>query len=148
MKVIEASGRINGEGKLVLNGNDRPVFLNQLSKLRSKSVTVRVVVNGRRRSQWQNNYYYGVVVELLRSALSDEWGELISKDEMHEILKQQCNWREKVNEATGETLRIPHTTTDMTTVEFEEYLERCRRFALEWFNLEIPLPNEQTELKF
>lgn len=147
MKVIEASGRINGEGKLVLNGNDRPAFLNQISKIRNRSVKVRVVVEGKRRSQWQNNYYYGVVVELLRSSLSEEWGEPISKDEMHEILKWQCNWREKVNEATGETLRIPHTTTDMTTVEFEEYLERCRRFALDWFNLEIPLPNEQTELK-
>lgn len=148
MEIIEAAGRVNSEGRLKIDCDDRPAFLNQISQIRNRNVRVRVIVEGKRRSQWQNNYYYGVVVELIRSAMSEEWGELVSKGEVHELLKQQCNWREKVNEATGETIKIPHTTTDMTTVEFEEYLERCRRFALEWFNLEIPLPNEQTEIKF
>jgi len=147
MKIIEAAGRVDAEGKLKISSDDMPVFLNQISKIPNKSVRIRVTVEGKRRSQYQNNYYYGVVVELIRSALTEEWGELMTKDEVHEILKQNCNWREKVNESTGETLKVPHTTTDMTTVEFEEYLERCRRFALEWFKIEIPLPNEQTELK-
>jgi len=27
-------------------------------------------------------------------------------------------------------------------VEFEEYLDRCRKWIFEWFSIEVPLPNE------
>lgn len=146
MKVIECNGRINGEGRLCIDSTDRPLFLSQISKERNKSVVIRVKVSGKQRSCWQNNYYYGVVVNLIREAISEEWGEPMTKDDVHTLLKQQCNWVEKFSQQTGESIRVAATTTNLSTVEFEEYLERCRRFALEFFNLEIPLPNEQTEI--
>ena len=146
MKTIEAHGRINGTGRLVIDRYDKPAFINLISKERNKDVVVRVVVSGKVRSGEQNRYYHGVVVPLVQSALAEELGEVLTKGEVHEFLKQQCNWREHVNESTGESLRIAHTTTDLSTVEFEDYMERCRRFAAEFLNTVIPLPNEQLEI--
>lgn len=34
------------------------------------------------------------------------------------------------------------TTTKMKTVEFQEYIERCRRFAAEFLELNIPDPDQ------
>lgn len=146
MKVIEANGRINGNGRLVISDSDRVMFLSQISKERNKSVVIRVKISGKQRSLWQNNYYYGVVVALVQSAISEEWGETMTKEDVHELLKQQCNWVEKFSHHTGESIKVARTTTSLSTVEFEEYLERCRRFAAEFLNIDIPLPNEQTEL--
>ena len=36
----------------------------------------------------------------------------------------------------------------LKTIEFEEYLEKCRRLAFDFFNVQIPLPNTQTEFNF
>ena len=148
MKTIEANGRINREGRLVINNADRPVFINEISKHPGKSVMVKVCLDGKKRSGEQNNYYYGVVVSLIQSAITEEWGEPMTKDDVHELLKQQCNWIEKTSTVTGESVKVARSTANLSTVEFEEYLERCRRFAVEFLNLVIPLPNEQIELNF
>lgn len=52
------------------------------------------------------------------------------------------------NTATGEIIKIPLSTADLRTIEFEEYLEKCRRLAFDFFNVQIPLPNQQTTLNF
>lgn len=56
------------------------------------------------------------------------------------------NFEEVYNEKTGSILRKVKSTTENTTVMQEEYHQRCREFIQEWFNIEVPLPNEQTEL--
>ena len=40
------------------------------------------------------------------------------------------------------------STADLKTIEFKEYLEKCRRLAFDFFNVQIPLPNTQTEFNF
>lgn len=94
-----------------------------------------------KRSTSQNAYYWAVVVESLIASIADEWGEFISKDEAHEMLKIKCNFKSFVLE-DNETFDIPQSTADLNTAEFEEYLERCRRFIFKWFNFTVPLPNE------
>ena len=140
---IEATGRINAQGRLVMQPDERAAFLEQISRNAGRDVEIVVRAGGRRRSPWQNNYYYGVVVSLVRDAVSEEWGESLTKDETHQLLKQHCNWKEHVNETTGEAVKVAQSTVTLSTVEFEEYLERCRRFAAEFLNVYVPLPNEQ-----
>ena len=145
---ITANGRINKEGRLVIANDEKASFIAEISRHRGKGVRVRVVVDGRKRSIVQNNYYYGVVVDLLRRCMQEEWGESLTKEEVHEILKTQCNWKECFSQLTGESIKVGKSTATLTTTEFEEYCERCRRFALEFFNLTIPLPNEQLDCGF
>ena len=52
---------------------------------------------------------------------------------------------ELVNKDTGEILRLQKSTTENKTFEMEDYHKICRDKALEFFNVTIPLPNEQLE---
>jgi hypothetical protein len=49
---------------------------------------------------------------------------------------------------TGEVLTYVRSTTDLNTVEFMTFLEEIRLWSQEFLNLYLPLPNEDTELKF
>ena len=101
----------------------------------------------KQRSENQNRYYWGVIVPIWQDLLLKEWGELRNKEYTHEFLKANCGYEERVNEATGEILRVPKSTTENTTVEQEEYHTACRLLAHDMFGVEIPLPNEQLKLE-
>jgi hypothetical protein len=83
-----------------------------------------------KRSIQQNNYYWGVVCDLL----SKETG--YTPDEIHQILGEKFLSYEK-NEMT-----FVKSTTKLNTNEFENYMEECRRFASMELNCYVPLPNE------
>jgi len=83
-----------------------------------------------KRSDVQNSYYWGVVIELLSKELGYD------KDEMHEILKY------KFLQSNAMGMPYVKSTTKLSTGEFEDYLEKIRRWAAEFLNINIPLPNE------
>jgi hypothetical protein len=97
------------------------------------TIEVRKVKNPR--SLAQNRYYYGCVVK----TLSDKFK--IDIDTMHETLKYLFLRHDEYQEAIGIAIVSIKSTTDLTTSEFEVFLERVRRWAMEEHNLEIPLPN-------
>ena len=51
-----------------------------------------------------------------------------------------------VNEETSEIIQIPKSTTENTTIEQEEYHNKCVEFLKEWFNVTVPLPNENIRI--
>lgn len=72
------------------------------------------------RTRRQNNYYWGVVIKML----SDEIGYY--PKEMHIELKN---------------LFTPHgTTSKMSTIEFEDYINQVRDWAMREHNINIPTP--------
>lgn len=111
-----------------------------------KRIVVEIKVKRNTRSNNQNRYYWGVIVATLQQCILEEWGEEIGSEECHEMLKRECNYVERINESTGEVLRIPKSTAELTTTEAEEYYEKCRRWVKEFFNTMIPLPNTQAEM--
>lgn len=143
MKKIETYGNII-DGKLKISYRDK--FLESLKQFNDCRIRVVVEKIYNKRSVFQNGYYFGVICAECKNGVLSEWGEKISIDEAHNLLKQNCNYTEKINKDTGEILRIPLTTTTFTTVQAEEYYEDCRRFIKEWFNISVPLPNENLEL--
>lgn len=96
----------------------------------------------------QNGYYHAVIVPAYQAGVYDEQRRIIDHKAAHEELKWNCNYEEVVNEETGVVARYARSTADMTTVEFEEYLERCRVFVMEWFGVDCPLPGEQAQIIF
>jgi hypothetical protein len=87
-----------------------------------------------KRSIKENSYYWGVVVEILR----DYFGyETYEAEEVHDGLKLKFL---RIHE--GEALETVRSTTKLSTVEFEDYLEKIRRWASKEHNCYIPLPNE------
>lgn len=91
------------------------------------------------RSLPENRYYFGVVLKIL----SDELG--YSVNEVHELTKQMFLSEViflKTKEGVKE-IHIPKSTTNLKTVEFEEYLSSIRQWASMELGIYIPTPNEE-----
>ena len=142
---IETYGHIK-DGKL--NISYRSKFLTALKLFDDCRVRVVVEKLYRKRTTPENAYYHAVIVREFKNGWEETQGEQITHNEAHEMLKYNCNYTEIINEDTGEVLRKGNTTTKQSTVEAEEYYDRCRAFILEWFGIIVFLPNEQSELEF
>jgi hypothetical protein len=144
MKKIEIDTQvINGQMK-----QNRPLILKALKAFEGINITITIAKRKKQRSNNQNAYYWAVIVVFWQNILLTEWGDVYSKDQTHEFLKYNCNYIEKVNEETGEILRISKSTTENSTVEQELLCTNARNLALEMFNTVIPLPNTQMNITF
>ena len=130
----------------VVNGrihSNRKSIAKVIREYEGKNIEITIQKRRKRRSNNQNAYYWGVIVELIKSAILDSWGETMSSDEVHNILKSQLNYKEQINQKTGEVIKTPKSTTQLSTIECEQFYHECRTWAKEWFGIEIPMPNEQ-----
>ena len=116
------------KGKLVYNNPEG--LENYLQSLNDKSVDVLIRLPKKDRSHEQNRYYWGVIIRLLSEHLG------YSDDEMHDALKMLF--------LKDESRKIPtlRSTTELSTTEFEKYLEEIRMWAAQLLGFYIPLPNE------
>lgn len=122
---------INEKGKLKIY--DRPKFDEYLQTLPDKVfIVVKSAKEREIRSNEQNRYYWGVVVELI----SEHTG--YTKDEVHEILK--ALFLSRPIEIGGKEVLISKSTASLNTKEMEEYLEGIRVWAVDKVGLSIPEP--------
>ena len=142
MRSYEANGVIKDN---VLSIRNRKLFDKALSTFGDCEVEIKVVKKSRKRTSPQNRYYWGVIVFYWSEILTQEYGEQVTTAQTHEFLKSNFNFVELVNKDTGEILRLQKSTTENKTFEMEDYHKICRDKALEFFNVTIPLPNEQLE---
>jgi len=120
-------GKIDS-GKIVFDTAVK--FNSYLETLDGKRVEVVVRKERSQRSNNQNSYYWGVVLPIL----GDYFG--YEPDEMHEALKLKFL---QIGPCDVPTVK---STTKLNTTEFEEYLERIRRWAATEYSVQIPLPGE------
>jgi len=125
-----------------------PTIKQILESYNGHTIDVTFQKRKNKRSNNQNKYYWSVIVPIVQNCIREEWGELHTLEQVHEFLKHNCLFGEVVNKETGEVLRVVKSTTENSTTEQEDYHEKCRRLALDFFNTEIPLPNSEIELKF
>ncbi len=116
-------------GKLILENQSR--YLVQLSKLEGKDIELIIRKKKSQRSLNQNSYYWGVVIVILGEHCGYE------PEEMHTALRMKFLRKELIP-----GLQTAGTTTALDTTQFEDYLERVRRWASMDLNCFIPLPNE------
>jgi len=102
-------------------------------------ILVNVSLKKFKRSTDQNRYYWGVVLKMI----SDETG--YETTEVHEILKSEFLKIDE-KEINGKAYSIYSSTASLNTADFEDYLEKCRRFAAMNLQLVILLPNESEEM--
>lgn len=133
------------QGKFKRN---RYMVLKLIRLFEGKNLVLTFERESKKRSNSQNAYYWGVIVPLVQEGIYNEWGEYQNKEEVHEMLKYNCNYEEKVNERTGEIIRSAKSTADNTTTMQEDCHEKCRRLAKDFFNVDIPLPNEDLTMQF
>jgi len=112
-----------------------------------ETVTISIEKFKRRRSSYQNRWYFGVAVEYIYQYLN-ETGNQISKDDTHGLIKvaiakryPQLMLGEIVIESSGEVLKRIKSTTELTTTDFMAYKEAIQEWAVNTFGLDIPDPN-------
>ena len=116
------------KGKVILD--DRDSFNNYLLSLENMFVDIVVRKRRKDRSNQQNRYMWGVIYKLL----SETTGH--TPDEIHDSMRAMF-----LMDNLGK-FSIMRSTTSLTTVEMETYLENIRQFASMELNCIIPLPNE------
>ena len=142
---IKYQSTINEKGELKIF--DRLGFMREVKLMAGQDVWLSVEKLKRNRSNNQNRYYWSVVVKLCRAGLIDV-GYRVSNEQTHDFLKSNFAVKELVNESTGEILTSIGSTTDMSTVDFMDYLDKISIWASEYLSVSIPEPEEQVELNF
>ena len=116
------------KGKLILNNQDG--FDKYLLTLENKGIRLIVKRIKKERTLRQNKWYWSCVVKIP----AEHYGYY--PEEMHEAYKFMFLRRME----EGKPLTVK-STTSLSTVEFNEYIERCRQWAAEQ-DFVIPDPEE------
>lgn len=132
----------------ILQKNTSEAIKEALLGFTGKRVFIKIGVSRKIRSLDQNKYYWGVVIECCKQGVKELWGENITKEECHQLLKTHCHYHEKISELTDNNIRIPLDTHDLTTTGFMEYIEKCCKFIGEIFGITVPEPNSQGDIMF
>lgn len=117
---MQFTGRVN-QGSLILKESAK--WKEIIKKLEGKEVQLGIEKKKRKRSISQNNYYWLIVTLISESTTH-------TMEEIHEACRRKFLARKEIT-IQGETLLIPRSTTELSTVEFSEYIERVRCFAAE-----------------
>ena len=122
-------GYVNEQG--ILSLDDIVSFKQDLLNHKNKKVSIIIERKRKHRSNNQNAYFHKVIVE----GFSECSGYTL--EESKSALAYQFLREEKENGLT-----IVKSTSQLSTVEFEEFCSKCRMLASEMFNYYIPMPNE------
>ena len=107
---------------------DKAAYLVNLAKLEGQEVQLTISKRQKRRTLNQNSYLFGVVYqtlyETIKEIINDSTG-YESVDEVHEALKWEY-LRVERGHGLPPTVR---STTDLSTAEFSDYVDRIKRDA-------------------
>lgn len=91
------------------------------------------------RSLAQNCYWWGVVIKTAQAAISEAWGENLSDDETHVLMREAFLRRPVVDRNTGEVKAwITPSSTELDTKEFGEFIEKAVAWLAETFGVVVP----------
>jgi hypothetical protein len=96
----------------------------------------------RKRSVNENAFYWGPFLDEEMNAFYDAGWHFDNKDVLHEWNKNQFLTDKIVNEDTGEVMTIVLPSSGLETVPWELWIEKIRQHFREFFNAELPYPND------
>ena len=108
---------------------------NFLQTREGKAVAVKFSRPFSTRSKSQNSYLWGVVYTLIAESTGH------TTEEVHDACKEMFLPRKFINIGNHE-VQTSKSTTELTTDEFEKYLQQVRAWADTGLGIRIPLPNE------
>ncbi len=126
--------------------DDRAAFFRAFEQPDGSRWVLTLENEKKKRSNQQNRWYWGCVVKMI--------GDYIGSDaeETHELMKAKFNSEMVIVKVpykypkTGKIrmvkrrMRVPRSTTALSTQEFSDYCEAIRRWGAEFLALDIPDP--------
>jgi hypothetical protein len=145
MKELRTYGQIQA-GTLKISYRDR--FIEAIKFWDDCRIVLTVSKIYKKRSLPQNAFLHGVVIPEVRLGMIEAgYSPAECTTEMvKDFLKFRFAKKELVNEKTGEIMETIQPTSQMTTIELNEFIEEIRRFSAEFLNHEIPEPGEQISI--
>lgn len=123
---------------LILNMDDLAIKRQVMSKIGTLKGVWKMTLTRRRfnRSLNQNSYYHVAVVEPFKEWLIEEWGEIVTHDQAHEMLKQKI-LGVQYKQIAGEPVAITPSSAKLNTAEFSDYIERCAQWLAEFTGIVV-----------
>ena len=112
-------------------------FNESFKKLNDWEYLITLEKYKKERSKYQNNYYWFILSEFSKEIWIN--AELLHEECKYKFLRTIFIWTK-----WQEIFKIL-STKNLNTYEFETYLESIRKWALEEYNLILPLPNESID---
>lgn len=128
MKQIRIPGRIQAREFIPKNQRN---FDNAMTVFDGKEVVLIVAKKTNERTRPQNNYLWSVPYKMI----ADETGS--DQESVHHEMANMF-LREH-----GGTIPKVKSTTKLSTIEFNEYIDNVIRWAASFLELYVPLPNEK-----
>lgn len=126
----------------VLAIDNRQQFRAALSQWPDLEVEITVRAISQKRSSAANGYYFGTVVSIAQQVINTEQGENYTKNQIHALLREQCNSVEHTS-PTGKAYFITNDTHELTGPEFYAYVERVRYWLLDFWGADTPDPQKR-----
>ena len=116
----------------------KSAFVRRISALTGK-FSVRMTKYRARRSGQQNRFYWGIILPCICDGIAEAWGEPITADEVHLLLKQMFLSRPVVNHQTGQEMaRVWPSSASLNVADFSAYIEKIAKFAAESLGVVLP----------
>jgi len=117
-------------------------FFAELHTLHGQLVEISIDTVSKKRSIKENSYYWGCVIQHFRLGWAITQGERITKEEAHNGLrgKFMCKIWTKLD------IRIPISTSTLTHLDFQIYLDDIKDFTSKYLGVEIPAPDKTQTL--
>lgn len=106
------------------------------------NITISIQSRRKVRSLKQNDFYWGYFLQFEIDCFLEYWGELYDKKQVHDWNKQNFLGDVRAIESTGEIVRMPGSSKELSTAEFEVKLDDIRQWFSLNFEWEIPMPND------
>jgi len=117
----------------------------EMGKFEGQYVEISISPVKRERSLSQNSYYWGVVLPMITEEVAGKEQGRVDEEivqQVHEEMKIRFLSFEVESLVDKSKLTFTKATKELSTSEFESYLEQIRRFAKNELGINIPLPNE------
>lgn len=99
------------------------------------------------RTNQQNKYYWGCVIPLVSDGLVNVgYKEFKDSELVHEYLKKEFLTKKIGNENTGEFLEVPGSTKELSTKDFNDFIENVAQWCAEFLGFALPEPSSQSKL--
>lgn len=129
----------------VLKGNR--VLYHALQSLTDGRWVVTISKSKKKRSNLQNAYYHGVVLNEVKEGLINMGFErhLLDHESIHEMLKNKFLKKDVANEE-GQFITIVQSTASLSTVEFSDFISDIQQWSAEFLGITILDPGQQKEI--
>jgi len=139
----------NEDGEITIR-NKRGFIQDVNTFFKGKLFKMKLFQYRKTRSLPQNGYYHACVIPAVLDGLVDNGYERhkLNSEVVHEFLKEQFLKTEIISEKTGDVITVTKSTSELTTVEFMDYIASIQKWASEFLGIVIEDPNTQSKINF